>query len=248
MDPDKLIKINQTKIPEHIAIIMDGNRRWAAENGKVSMEGHKAGVDTLKRLSIFQTKKSPVKIKSITVYALSEDNKTKREKTEVKSLMRIFETGFLEVAKNSETKKNGIKISVFGKYKTLPSSTVRAIERAVDETKNNNEFFLNFCIAYDGQTEIVEACKKIMLKNSDTKSDIENLKKKDIKQNMYTSEFNAPELIIRTGKERRLSGFMLWDSSYSELYFLDKYWPDVNPEDILDAIINYQNRQRRFGK
>ena len=160
--------------------------------------------------------------------------------------MSIFQKGFSELANDPRLKDNGIKISVFGKYKTLPKEITKEIDRCIENTQYNNSSFLNFCIAYDGQSEIVEACRKISeeFKNKAP----EEITKETIKANLFTAEFPAPDLIIRSGGEKRLSGFLLWDSSYSELYFSDKYWPEMKTEDLLLAIEDFQKKDRRFGQ
>jgi tritrans,polycis-undecaprenyl-diphosphate synthase [geranylgeranyl-diphosphate specific] len=240
-------ELKKGPIPEHIAVIMDGNRRWAKQNGFDIIKGHEAGVNVLENLMNFLSKNSDIRIKNITLYSLSEDNKQKRSPEQVKALMRLFKEGFSKLSKDKRLMEDGIKVSVFGKYKMLPEDVVREIDKCIELTKDNNESFLNFCIAYDGQSEIVEACKKISekLKNNELKQD--DITKETIKSNIFTARFKAPELIIRTGKEKRMSGFLLWDSSYSELYFCDKFWPDIEAQDFLEAIKEFQQRNRGFG-
>jgi tritrans,polycis-undecaprenyl-diphosphate synthase [geranylgeranyl-diphosphate specific] len=247
MDKKIIEQIKKEKLPEHIAIIMDGNRRWANKNKIRPWKGHEEGVKALKKLLEFQKSDSAVPIKIITLYSLSEDNRKKRTKQEYQQLMMIFKIGFEEIVKDRYIYDNKVKISVFGDYKKLPAQVSNAIQNAIDKTKNHNKFYLNFCINYDGQTEMVEAFKKI-IKDSSYKSANQNITKEMIKQNIYTSQFPAPELIIRSGGEKRLSGFLLWDSSYSELYFTEKLWPEITEDDILEGIRKFQESERKFGK
>ncbi len=248
MDKELLERVREGKIPEHIAIIMDGNRRWAKENSLMPWEGHKKGKETLHKLSEFQRSDSALPIKSITLYSLSEDNKTKRTPKEREELMKLFEAGFRGILKDKNIFESKVKISVFGDYTELPENVSAVIKEAIEKTKDHDQFFLNFCINYDGQSEIVHACKKIASDFKENRLSDEDITKELVKKNIFTSKFKAPELIIRSGGEKRLSAFMLWDSSYSEFYFSDKYWPDMTEEDIVKAIDEFQQRQRRYGQ
>lgn len=234
---------------EHIAFIMDGNRRWAKSNNLERADGHRQGVEALKKIVYsFQSLDSKTPIKIISVYALSKDNKEKRGLAQFNELMSLAEEFFDKFCNDKFIFENKIKFSIFGDYKQLPFNIVKKIDKAVENTKSHNKFFLNFCINYDGQHEIARACKLIAEKASSDKSVIQSINPEMVKQHLFTAQFPAPELIVRTGKEQRLSAFLLWDSSYSELYFLDKFWPDIKTDDVTQAISEYQNRNRRFGK
>lgn len=241
-------KIKRGPVPSHIAVIMDGNRRWAKENNLPIIKGHEAGTRALENLLDFLLKNPDLNIKHVTVYSLSEDNKTKRSPEQLNALMRLFKIGFAKLAKDRRIKENQIKVNIFGNYRSLPKDVVKEIEKCIEISKDNNKLNLNFCIAYDGQSEIVRACREIVKKTKNDEIDDHEISKELVKSNLFTAYIPAPELIIRSGKEKRLSAFLLWDSSYSELYFSDKYWPDMANDDFLQAIEDFQKRHRKFGR
>ncbi|MCW1297757.1 MAG: polyprenyl diphosphate synthase [Candidatus Parvarchaeota archaeon] len=238
-----LKKIKNGKIPEHVAIIMDGNRRWAKEHNLPQEIGHRKGKDNLE--NILQAA-FDIGIRILTLYSLSLYNLYRRPKEEFNYLMKLFKEGFEQIVNDKRIKENKVRINVFGKIELLPANVRKVIKKAVSRTKNYTNYFLNFCIAYDGREEIVNAVEKIckLYKEGKIKYIDEDL----IKSAIYTCDFPAPDLIIRTGKEKRLSGFLLWDSSYSEIFFSNKYWPDFKKEDFARAILDFQKRERRFGK
>jgi tritrans,polycis-undecaprenyl-diphosphate synthase [geranylgeranyl-diphosphate specific] len=238
-----LAKVKKGKIPEHVAIIMDGNRRWARSHGLPEFLGHREGKKNLER--ILQASLD-VGIKILTLYSLSLYNFYKRPKEEFNYLMNLFKKGFDELLNDKRINKNKVRVSVLGKIELLPDEVKRAIKKVVEKTKNYGNFFLNFCIAYDGREEIVNAVRELCKKYKH--NSISEIDENAVKANLYTCNFPAPDLIIRTGKEKRLSGFLLWDSSYSEILFSDKYWPEFSKEDFLKAILNFQKRERRFGR
>jgi len=224
----------------HIAVIPDGNRRWAKAKGLPVIEGHRIASEKI--LPDLIQKSSDLGISYFTFWALSTENLKERTKVEIDnlfSLMRIFLNRRLV-----EFKKKGVKLKVIGNIKELPNDLQKSIEKAINETKNNKKITLILAINYGGKDEIIRAIKKI--RNS--KFEIQNLKKDDFKQFLDTAGIPDPDLIIRTGGEKRLSGFMLWQSEYSELYFFDKYFPDFSTQELEKAIQNYLLRQRRFGK
>lgn len=225
-------------MPKHIAIIMDGNRRWAKLRGKSPSSGHKVGYENFKRIA---KRCYGLGVKILTVYALSSEN-LKRSKAEVSYLMRLFEIA-LKKEKNFFN-KNNIKLNVIGKISELPSFLKNAISKATNETMNNTGGILNLAVNYGGRQEIIEAVKKIFkegLRQNQITEDV-------FEQNLYTAGSSDPDLIIRTGGELRLSGFLLWQSAYSELYFSPKLWPDFAEDDLEEAIAEFKRRQRRFGK
>ena len=223
------------KIPNHLGIILDGNRRWAKERGLSSFEGHKRGLEVVKNVIKWCKEKG---IKILTLFVFSTEN-WKRTKTEVNFLMKLAK---FAINNNLEELHNrGVKIRVIGQREKLPIFLKKAILKAEELTKNNEEMVLNFALSYGGRAEIIEAIKNIIEK----KIAVEKINEDVIKENLRTSDV---DLIIRTGKEQRLSNFLLWQSAYSELYFSPKYWPDFTKEDLDKALTDYSNRQRRLGK
>jgi len=223
------------KVPYHLGIILDGNRRWAKEKGLPSFEGHKKGLETVKKVIKWAKEKG---IKILTLFVFSTEN-WNREKKEVDYLMRLAK---LAIGHNlKDIHKKDIKVKIIGQREKLPAFLQTAVEKAENLTKNNKIMILNFALSYGGRAEIIEAVKNI-IKN---KIPPEKIDEKVIKDNLWTSDV---DLIIRTGKEKRISNFLVWQSAYSELYFLDKYWPDFSKSDLERALEEYNLRQRRFGR
>ena len=227
-------------VPNHVAIIMDGNGRWAQERGLKRSEGHKEGAKTLEKLAIHAKE---LGIKVLSVFAFSTDN-FKRSKEEVDYLMNLCITYFNE--KLSKVIDNNVKIVFSGRQENLRKDVLEAMENVTEKTKNNTACILNICFNYGGQEEIVDATKKVFsdLKNGKLKE--EDLNKENFYQYMYQ---NLPpiDFLIRTGKEHRLSGFMLYQATYAELYFVDTYFPDFLEKDLEEALEYYSTRDRRFG-
>ena len=222
------------KVPNHLGIILDGNRRWAKEKGLSAFEGHKKGLETIKNTIEWCKEKG---IKTLTLFVFSTEN-WKRPKKEVDYLMRMAEK--ME-SHFSKAVKQDIKLKVIGQRDRLPLAVRASIKKIENLTKNHNAMTLNFALSYGGRAEIVEAVKNIMRQKVDVRKIDENL----ISKNLWTSDL---DLIIRTGKEQRISNFLIWQAAYSELYFLKKYWPDFNKRDLNQAILEYARRQRRHGK
>lgn len=231
-----------SKEPLHVGIILDGNRRWAQNHKLNPWEGHKAGKETLKKqIKYFANKES--KTKYLTLYSLSLDNFQKRSEIERKFLYNVLREGFSEILDEPVIFEKKINIDVIGRWELLPDKGLKdAIKKAVDATKTHSNKFIRFAICYDGQDEIVQACQKIV--DSSAKKITPEL----IKQNMFTSKLPPVDLVIRTGGEQRLSGFLLWDAGYAELYFTETLFPDSVPDTYENAVKDYANRQRRFGK
>ena len=227
-------------VPNHVAIIMDGNGRWAQERGLKRSEGHKEGAKTLEKLAIHAKE---LGIKVLSVFAFSTDN-FKRSKEEVDYLMNLCITYFNE--KLSKVIDNNVKIVFSGRQENLRKDVLEAMENVTEKTKNNTACILNICFNYGGQEEIVDATKKVFsdLKNGKLKE--EDLNKENFYHYMYQ---NLPpiDFLIRTGKEHRLSGFMLYQATYAELYFVDTYFPDFLEKDLEEALEYYSTRDRRFG-
>jgi len=235
----------EKNIPNHIAIIPDGNRRWAKARGLKPWVGHQKGVE---RLDDILKIVLDLKIPYFTFWAASRDNIEKRSPREIKFLLEILKKKFLELARKKEIHKNQVKINIFGGWrKILPRSVSRAAEKAIRATERYDGFFLNILLAYNGTEEIMEAVQRIV--------DMPRAKRrfkvtpKLIKENLCTKELPSVDLVIRTGGEPHLSaGFMMWDTADAQLYFTDTLWPDFDRQEFIKAIEEYNRRERRFGK
>ena len=224
------------KPPYHLGIIIDGNRRWAKERGLPALEGHRRGLERLKELIDWSKERG---IKVLTLFVFSTEN-WKRSKVEVNYLIRLF--GQALSKKNiQKIHQEGIKIRVIGQRERLPGSLQKTIKDVEELTKSNKGMVLNFALSYGGRAEIVEAIKNVIKK----KIPLEKITEDMISQNLWTSDV---DLIIRTGKEQRISNFLIWQAAYSELYFCPKYWPEFSEKDLDRALQQYACCQRRFGK
>lgn len=232
-------------LPKHVAIIPDGNRRWAKKRGLLSFFGHRAGAKTSEKIL---NAALDLKIPYITFWGSSKDNIIKRSKEEVNFLFKIFENEFKKLVKNKRIHANKVKINVLGEWERyFPIEVKKAIKEAIEKTKNYNDYNLTFLLAYSGKDEMIEAIKKIL------KSEIRNPKLEIdgdlIKDNLWTKDLPLVDLIIRTGGDPHNSnGFMMWDTADSQLYFTDTLWPDFSPEEFKKAITAYSKIERRFGK
>jgi len=232
--------------PEHIAIILDGNRRWASEKVLNPWLGHEKGAEKVEELLDWCLK---LDVKSVTLYAFSTEN-FRRTSDEVQEIMRIAEQRFRTLLTDERIRKDKIRVKVIGRVGLLPESLQQLIGTVEKSTENYTEHFLNFAFAYGGRAEIVDAARKIAEEVHDGKLDPKNVDEKTFEQHLYTSHMpqQDPDLIIRTSGEARLSGFLLWQSAYSELCFLDVYWPDFRVIDLLRAVRTFQKRKRRYGQ
>ncbi len=232
--------------PEHIAIILDGNRRWASEKALNPWLGHEKGAERVEQLLDWCMK---LNVKSVTLYAFSTEN-FGRQSDEVEEIMRIAEEQFRKILTDERIYKNKTRVKVIGRTNLLPDSLQRLITEVERSTQEYSDHFLNFAFAYGGRAEIVDAARKIAQEVHDGKLDPEKVDEKTFEQQLYTSHMpnQDPDLIIRTSGEERLSGFLLWQSAYSELCFLDVYWPDFRVIDLLRAVRTFQKRMRRFGE
>jgi undecaprenyl diphosphate synthase len=222
---------------KHLAVIMDGNRRWAKDNGLPPFEGHRQGYDKMKEVGQWCIDRG---ITTLTVYAFSTEN-WNREDQEVSYLMDLlYKAVTSEVA---EFNKRGIKLKIIGTRERLSEKLVKAIADAEEQTKNNAKGVLNICLNYGGRLEIIDAVKKIIQQGTP----IEQITEKTISDNIWMAGQSDPDLIIRTSGEQRLSGFLTWESVYSEFLFIDKHWPAFSEADLDEAVNNYNNRHRRFG-
>lgn len=233
--------IDYDRLPVHIGVIMDGNGRWAKKRGLPRSAGHSAGADSLKKIV---TECNKMGIKYITVYAFSTEN-WKRPKEEVEYLMNLL----MDYLKNAETTLAGenVVIKAIGSRKELSSELCEQIKKTEEFTKNNDGIVMNIALNYGSREEIVNSVKKICKNVCDGKCSIDDINSQMISDNLYTASQPDPDLIIRTSGEERISNFLLWQLAYSELWFTKKLWPDFSVNDLHTAILNYQNRNRRYG-
>ncbi len=234
--------IDKTKLPKHIAIIMDGNGRWAKEQGKPRIFGHKHGVS-----SVRETLESAIElgIEYLTLYAFSTEN-WNRPKLEVTALMNILVSSLKKEVKSMQ--KNNVQLKVIGNMEALPGSVRKKLNEVISLTKNNTGIVLSLALSYGSREEIVNAIKKISEKVVNNSIKIEEIDEKIINNHLYTFSLPDVDLLIRTSGEQRISNFLLWQIAYSELYFTDVCWPDFKKPHLIKAIATYQNRERRFGK
>ena len=230
-------RVETGDLPKHIAIIMDGNGRWALRRGLPRFAGHKKGVETVRRVTE-ECRRLGVSV--LTLYAFSDEN-WGRPKEEVGFLMDMLGT-FLK-AEIASMKENGIKFRTIGRIERLPTSVRTWIQKAKTETESNSGMVLNLALSYGGRGEILEAVRRMRAANGE----VTEISEETFSAYLDTAGLPDPDLIIRTSGEKRISNFLLWQAAYAELYFADTLWPDFHEEDLLAAILDYQGRQRRFG-
>lgn len=235
------MNVDKELMPNHIAIIMDGNRRWAKEKGLATQLGHKAGAETLEKIAAYA---NDIGLKYLTVYAFSTEN-WKRTEEEVGALMLLLEN-YLDKFLNRESLRN-IRIRVLGDVESLSDNLKQSIYKIIEKSKNNTGLTLNIAFNYGGRSEIVRAVKNISekVKNGEINSD--DITEDMVSNNLYTAGEPEPDLLIRPGGELRVSNFLLWQLAYTEFLFIDKYWPDFSEEDLLKAIETFEKRNRKFG-
>ncbi len=234
--------INKENLPQHIAIIMDGNGRWAKEKGKLRIFGHQNGVKAVRDAV---ESAAEIGIKHLTLYAFSTEN-WNRPKFEVNALMELLVSTI-----NKETKtlmENNIRLNAIGDLESLPSSCYRELKEAIEKTKGNTRMTLHLALSYSSKWEITQAIKKITNEVKEGTLDASDITDSTLDKYLTTAGIPDPELLIRTSGEHRISNFLLWQIAYAEFYFTDKLWPDFRKEDLYDAIVDYQSRERRFGK
>ena len=232
------------KMPKHVAIIMDGNRRYSKLQGNMDViKGHEIGVDTLEKVLDWSIE---LGIEIITVYAFSTEN-FNRPQHEVEGLMKLFVKNFKRLVDHEKIHKNEVKVKVVGKTELIPESVREAIKEAEDAAAQYDKRLFNIAIGYDGRLEIIDSFKKIIEQVQAGEITIDDVDEELVSKNLYTGGLDDPNLIIRTSGEERLSGFLLWQSSYSELYFCETLWPELRKVDFIRAIRSYQERERRFG-
>jgi tritrans,polycis-undecaprenyl-diphosphate synthase [geranylgeranyl-diphosphate specific] len=232
------------KMPKHVAIIMDGNRRYSKLQGNMDViKGHEIGVDTLEKVLDWSIE---LGIEIITVYAFSTEN-FNRPQHEVEGLMKLFVKNFKRLVDHEKIHRNEVKVKVVGRTELIPESVREAIKEAEDATAQYDKRLFNIAIGYDGRLEIIDSFKKIIQQVQAGEITIDDVDEELVSKNLYTGGLDDPNLIIRTSGEERLSGFLLWQSSYSELYFCETLWPELRKVDFIRAIRSYQERERRFG-
>lgn len=233
-------ELDMTRIPQHIAIIMDGNGRWATERGKERSYGHQAGVDTVRRITSECTR---LGVKYLTLYTFSTEN-WNRPSDEVAALMGLVLTSL----EDEIFMRNNVRFHVIGDIERLPKEVQDKLQETMDHTAKNDSMTMVVALSYSSRWELTKAARDIARKVRNNELKIEDITEQAISENLCTHFMPDPELLIRTGGELRISNYMLWQLAYSELYFCNTYWPDFDEADLHKAIIDYQSRQRRFGK
>jgi undecaprenyl diphosphate synthase len=238
----RIEEVNKGNIPKHVAIIMDGNGRWAKQKGKLRVFGHKNGVKAVQATIEGAAK---IGIKYVSLYAFSTEN-WNRPKIEVNALMELLVDTIKREVKTLN--KNKIRLQTIGNLDSLPKNAKSKLLQAIEETSKNNSMTLVLALSYSAKWEIVNAVKKIVEENKSGKISIDDVNEELIDKHLSTNGIPHPELMIRTSGEHRISNFLLWQLAYAELYFTPKLWPDFREEDLYDALLSYQRRERRFGK
>ena len=238
--------IQSGEMPKHIAIILDGNRRWAKRNLIMKIDGHFRGADAVEKLLDWCEE---LNIKIITLYVLSAENLNRKD-DELDYLYDLINERLHKLYNDPRIHKNRMKVKAIGSIELLPDFLKEILNKLEDTTKDYDDHYLNIAIAYGGQNELVDAIKKIGSRIKDGSLDVNQIDKEVIESSLYTSHLpqSSPDMILRTSGEKRLSGFLLWQSAYSELVFMDVYWPEFRKIDLMRAIRTFQKRGRRLGK
>ncbi|ASJ06822.1 polyprenyl diphosphate synthase [Thermococcus pacificus] len=239
-----LEKVKSRELPSHVAIIMDGNRRWARKLEKPPWYGHLFGSKKLEEILEWCHE---LGIRTLTVYAFSTEN-FKRTPEEVNALMNLFEQKFKELIQDERVHKYGIRVNVLGRKELLPENVRKAAEEAERVTRKYTNYTLNVALAYGGRSEIADAVKDIVRDVQEGRISVEDIDEGLIKRYLYYPNMSDPDIVIRTGGEVRISNFLLYQIAYSELFFVDVYFPEFRKIDFLRIIREYQKRQRRFGR
>ncbi|AWX45196.1 Ditrans,polycis-undecaprenyl-diphosphate synthase ((2E,6E)-farnesyl-diphosphate specific) [Flagellimonas maritima] len=237
-----LEELNKNRLPKHVAIIMDGNGRWAKERGKLRIFGHQNGVEAVRKTVENCAK---LQIQFLTLYAFSTEN-WNRPKIEVETLMKLLVSSLRKELKTLN--KNNIKLSAIGNIDSLPSKAQKELAEVISKTSKNTGMTLTLALSYGSREEIKIAVKEIALKVKNNIISPENIDEAVINTHLYTHFLPDVDLLIRTSGEHRISNFLLWQIAYAELYFIDVFWPDFREHHLVEAILSYQNRERRFGK
>ena len=235
-------KIDTERLPKHVAVIMDGNGRWAKQKGKPRVFGHHNGVKSVREIS---EAAAEIGVKYVTLYAFSTEN-WNRPKFEVDALMTLLVTTIRKEIKTLN--KNNIRLQAIGNLEHLPPKCYKELQEAIEKTKTNSRMTLVLALNYSGRWEITNAVKKIGAAVKSGELDIDNITDDTIQAHLNTHNMPDPELLIRTSGESRVSNFLLWQIAYTEFTFLDLFWPDFRREHFYEALVDFQNRERRFGK
>jgi len=235
-------QIDKDKLPKHVAIIMDGNGRWAKQQGKLRVFGHRKGVKAVREAI---EGAAEIGIEFLTLYAFSTEN-WNRPKFEVDALMSLLLSSLKDELKTLQ--ENNIKLEVIGEISKLPTKNQQELQQVIDKTKDNTRMTLVLALSYGSKVEIIEAVKSISEKVKSGELNVSDINEEIISENLYTSGMPDVDLLIRTSGETRISNFLLWQIAYAELFFLEKLWPDFDRTDLYNTILDYQNRERRFGK
>jgi len=234
-------RIRADRLPRHVAVIMDGNGRWAERRGHSRIEGHRAGLESVRAVV---RAAHELGIQALTLYAFSLEN-WNRPKAEVEELMRLLEH-YLE-SELEEVMRNGIRVRALGRLELLPPGVRKRLDEAIERTKGNREMTLRFALSYGGRAEIVDATRRLLRDAELGKIDLERLDEKTFATYLYDPELPDPDLLIRTGAELRVSNFLLWQIAYSEIHVTEVMWPDFRKSHLVEALLDYQSRERRFG-
>jgi undecaprenyl diphosphate synthase len=235
-------KIYTDRLPEHIAIIMDGNGRWAKQKGKLRVFGHEKGAKAVKEVI---EGCAEIGVKNLTLYAFSTEN-WNRPKLEVQTLMKLLISSLKKEIKTLHD--NNIKLQAIGNLKALPAKVYNELLDVIEITKNNDRLTLTLALSYGSREELINTVKQISIKVKNNIISPEKIDELIINQHLYTQNLPDVDLLIRTGGEQRISNFLLWQIAYTELYFTNVFWPDFTKQHLYEALINYQKRERRFGK
>lgn len=238
---DLLSQINKSNVPQHVAIIMDGNGRWAKQQGENRVFGHHEGVNSVREVV---EACAEVGVKYLTLYAFSTEN-WNRPKDEVDALMELLVATISLETPNLN--KNGVKLQAIGDIESLPKSCQEELQESINITANNSKVTLILALSYSSKWEITNAVKQLAKDVQAGKLKAEDITSKMIEQNLTTKNYPDPELMIRTSGEHRISNFLLWQLAYAEFYFTEVLWPDFRKQEFFKAILSYQNRERRFG-
>lgn len=241
-ETELLNKIDQAKIPNHIAIIMDGNGRWAKKLGHIRIFGHRQGVRTVK--NVVETA-AELGVKYLTLYAFSTENWS-RPQAEVNALMELLVDSIRK--ETPSLMENSIKLEAIGDLENLPGNCNKTLKETINTTRNNNRMTLVLALNYSARWDLTRAMRQLATEACSGNIEPENITEKDIRKNLSTAAYPDPDLLIRTSGEYRISNFLLWEIAYSEIHITPVLWPDFETDDFYNAIIDYQKRERRFGK
>lgn len=234
--------IKNENIPAHIAIIMDGNGRWAKQRSLPRFAGHREGINSVREITRIC---GEIGIRHLTLYTFSTENWA-RPKAEVSALMQLLLTSIRKEIKNLH--ENNVRLTTIGSFQDLPKSARKGIEEGIEITKNNTGLNLNLALSYGSRQEIIQAIKHIAEMVDSGKLKIDDIDQKQFEKLLYTNNIPDPDLLIRTGGEFRVSNFLLWQIAYTEIFVTDTYWPAFREKELLEAIVEFQSRERRFGK